>query len=193
MPTNRLLSALAVALLCGCVSARVVTTPAPTPAPGSHIRYATRPDPGNLVAARLVSLDASSMVSERFVAGPTFGKWVREAIATDSLALLQVRIGRDRNPGKGALFGAVSGLALGILCAATVEDGWLQPTPEECVAGYIVMGVGTGALVGLLARSDVWAPATLPGARPQPVEAPVALRAEPLRFGFRIPFGRLGP
>ena len=193
MRNSGFLTALAIALLTGCASARVVTTPAPTPAPGSRIRYTTRPDPGYLIPARLVSLDADSMVSERFVAGPTSGEWVREAMATESLALVQVRIGRQGNAGRGALIGGIAGLAIGAVCAATVEGGWLEPTPGECVAGYAVMGLGTGALIGLIARSDVWAPATLPGARRQPAEAPVALLGGPLRVGIRMPFGRLGP
>ena len=177
---------LAIALVTACAPAHLVTRPAPTPPPGSRIRYAARSDSTELIAARLVSLDADSLVFERFIAGPPRGGWVAGSLATDSVARLQVRIGRRSNPGRGALFGAAVGLGLGIACAGE-EGEWV--TPEQCLFGYTLIGTGTGLVIGLLVRGDVWAPTVLPGHDRNP---PVAGRATPLGFGLRLPIGLAG-
>jgi hypothetical protein len=70
--------------------------------------------------------------------------------------------------GRGALIGAVAGLGLGFVCAG--EEGELV-SAEQCIGGYTLLGTGAGALIGLLVRSDVWAPVALPTvpATPPPV------------------------
>lgn len=156
MQSSRFLCLLILGLLPGC--AHVTTEPAPAPVPGDRIRFAGRPDTSGLVTARLVSLDADSLVFERFVPGEP-GGWVAGALATDSVSRLQVRVGRRRHPGMGALIGGAVGAAVGLACAT--EEGDFV-TPEQCFAGFTVMGTGAGLLIGLLVRTDVWAPATLP-------------------------------
>jgi hypothetical protein len=152
---------------------RVTTTPAPAPSAGTAIRYATRPDSTRLTNARLVSLDAERLVFERYQMDPAGrrGVWTLDTVATPSLAKLQVTVGRRGNAGRGALIGLAVGLGLGIACAGE-EGGMGSPSDESCTAGSVVMGTATGALIGLLVKSDIWAPAVLP---PQPQEPPVAL------------------
>jgi len=154
---------LALAALTGCASARVVPTPAPVPSPGSPIRVATRADPSCLIAARLVSLDADTLAFERFVPGDRGATWVPARIATDSIAQVQTRIARHGNGGSGAVIGAGLGLGLGIICAGGYdEDEWFAPTAGECLASGVVTGAATGFLIGLLVKTDVWAPVPLP-------------------------------
>ena len=74
---------------------------------------------------------------------------------------------------RGALIGFAAGLGLGLACASE-EGGMGAPSDEGCAAGYIVMGTATGALIGLLIKSDLWAPTVLPS-RPGGQEPPVAL------------------
>jgi hypothetical protein len=121
----------------------------------------------------LVSLDAERLVFERYQMDPAGlrGVWTPDTVATPSLATLQVPVGRRGNAGRGALIGAAAGVALGIACASE-DSEWFSG--EECFAGYTVFGAGTGALIGLLIRSDVWAPAVLPSRPPAP-EPPVTL------------------
>jgi hypothetical protein len=182
----------AIAVLGGC-AAHVVTTPAPAPSRGAQIRYATRPDTSRLFNARLISLDGDSLVSERFVDGTPTGKWLPEAVATDSLALVQVRIGSRGNAGRGALIGGLAGVVLGGVCAAQTEEGWLEPTRAQCVFGLTLMGAGSGLLLGALIRSDVWAPYTPPPAHHEPPAAPVAVSVGPEGVGVRIPIRVPGP
>lgn len=161
--------ALPLALAC---APRIVTTPAPPPVPGAEIRYSTRPDTTHFVRARLVSIDADSLVVERIVMDPA-GRWGDRAVGsltTDSIASLQVRVRRGGNAGRGALIGAVVGLAAGIGCAN--DDSWVSPDPGACIVSGVLGGAGTGALIGLLVRSDVWAPAPIPRRPPDLPEAP---------------------
>jgi hypothetical protein len=153
----------------------VTTTPVPAPSAGSAIRYATRPDGTRFTKARLVSLDAERLVFERYQMDPAGrrGVWTPDTVATPSLAKLQVSVGRRGNAGRGALIGFAVGLGLGIACASE-EGGMGAPSDESCAAGYIVIGTGTGALIGLLIKSDVWAPTVLPS-RPAGQEPPVTL------------------
>jgi hypothetical protein len=181
---------LAIVLAAACAPAHVVTTPAATPVAGNPIRYAARSDSTELISARLVSLDADSLVFERFVAGHTSGKWETASLPTDSIARLQVRVGRRGNPGRGALIGGLLGAVAGIACASE-DPGWLTPTPGECMVSGILGGAGTGLLVGLLIRSDVWAPATLPTGEHEPATPVVS--ASPVGLGLRIPFRLTGP
>jgi hypothetical protein len=155
--SSRFPGLLTVAMLGACAS--VVTTPAPAPTAGDRIRYAGRPDTADLVPARLISLDGDSLVFERFVPGEP-GRWIAGALATDSVARLQVRVGRRRHAGMGALIGGAVGAAVGLACAAEEGDDFVSP--EQCFAGFTVMGAGAGLLIGLLVRTDVWAPARLP-------------------------------
>jgi hypothetical protein len=185
MRITRLSVALSVGMITACAPAHVVTMPAPTPVAGNHIRYAGRTDTTELVTVRLVSLDADSLVFERFIPADPKGRWVTGSLATDSIARLQVRVGRRGNAGRGALIGGIVGGVLGIACASE-EGGWLQPSPEECVLGYTLSGAGTGLLIGALIRSDVWAPTALPTHRR---EAPLAalVGAASTGVGLRIP------
>ena len=189
MRTASLSVSLTIGLVTACAPAHVVTTPAPTPIAGSPIRFAGRPDSTEFVTARLISLDAETLVFERFIARHPAGRWVAESLPTDSITQLQVRVGRRGNAGRGALIGGLAGVVLGIACASE-EPGWLTPTPAECLAGYTLSGVGTGLLIGLLIRSDVWAPATLPPDLEQP---PVAAATAAVGMGLRIPVRLGGP
>jgi hypothetical protein len=149
---------------------RVTTTPVPAPSAGTPIRYATRPDSTRFTKVRLVSLDAERLVFERYQMDPAGlrGGWTPDTVATPSLAHVQVPVGRRGNAGRGALIGFAVGLGLGIACAS--EDSGVGAVSDEgCAAGYVLLGTGTGALVGLLIRSDVWAPAVLPSRPPEPV------------------------
>jgi hypothetical protein len=65
------------------------------------------------------------------------------------------------------------GAVAGFVCAAQ-EDDWLTPTDGQCMVGGVLGGAGYGALIGLLIKVDVWAPAVLPS-RPAEQEPPVAL------------------
>jgi len=183
------LGLLAAAFLGGCGHAYVVTTPVPAPAAGDRIRYSGTSDTSEFVYARFVSIDPDSLVFERFVSG--WGKgpgvWARVSLATDSVGRLQVRIGRRTNTGRGTLIGLAAGGVLGVACAATTESGWMEPTPEQCLVGYTLMGAGTGFLIGALTHSDVWAPSPLPRRKPPPVPAPVS--ATPYAIGVRVFLG----
>jgi hypothetical protein len=124
---------------------------------------ATRADPSRLIAARLVSLDADTLAFERFVPGDRGAQWVPARIATDSIAQVQTRIARHANGGGGALIGAGLGLGLGIVCAGGYdEDEWFAPTAGECLVSGAVTGAATGFLIGLLVKTDVWAPLPFP-------------------------------
>jgi hypothetical protein len=171
--------ALVLGFITACAPARVVTTPAPVPAPGGPIRYALRSDPFRLAAGRMISLDADTLAFERFVSGVR-GHWVAVRIPTDSIAQLQTRIGRRANGGRGALIGGGIGVGLGVLCAASYnEDEWLTPTPGQCLASGLVSGVATGFLIGALSRSDIWAPVLLPRRGvPEPAVPPVTAAIE---------------
>jgi hypothetical protein len=186
------LTLLVAVFLAGCGHAYVVTTPVPAPAAGDRIRYAGTADTSEFVYARLVSIDPDSLVFERFVSG--WGKgpgvWARASLPTGSVGRLQVRIGRRANTGRGTLIGLAAGGVLGVACAATTESGWMEPTPEQCLVGYTLMGAGTGFLIGALSHGDVWAPSPLPRRKPTPVPGPVPapVSAAPLGIGVRIAF-----
>lgn len=171
---------LAAGFLSACIPGHVVSTPAPTPVAGERIRYAGILDTSEFIQARLVSVDADSLVFERLVTGwgKGSGVWARGSVSTDSIGRLQVRVGRRSNGGRGALIGVLVGGGLGLACAATTEGGWMEPTPEQCMLGYTLMGAGTGFLIGALIRSDIWAPSPLPRRKPAPA---------PLAIGIRTP------
>jgi hypothetical protein len=183
------LAVLTLGLLAACAPAHVVTTPAPMPVAGDRIRYAGVSDTGEFIDARMVSVNADSLVFERFVSGWNNGPglWARGSIPTDSIGGFQVHIGRRANAGRGALIGTLVGGAIGVACAATTREGWFQPTPEQCVFAYTLTGAGTGLLIGALSRSDVWAPTALPRRRPPPPIAGAPLPAgAALAIGFSI-------
>jgi hypothetical protein len=180
-------AAFAVGLVTACAPAHVVSTPVPVAAAGDRIRYAGRSDSTAFITGRLISIDADSLVFERFVARDPAGSWVMGSVPTDSIARLQVRVGRRANPGRGALIGGIVGGAIGILCAAETSSGWLEPSPEACFLGYTLTGLGTGLLIGALRRSDVWAPTPVPRRRPEPTPVPAPVSAAPAASGVRIP------
>jgi hypothetical protein len=166
------ISVLAAGLLVGCAPAHVVTTPAPVPGVGELIRFADVADSTEFIVGRLVSVDLNQLVVQRFVRPSLVrpeisspGEWVRDSISTDSIARLQVRVGRRGNGIRGAIIGALAGATIGVICA-TEPEGLGTPSGEACFLGYTLFGTGTGWLIGSLRRSDVWAPAPLPD-RPQ--------------------------
>jgi hypothetical protein len=163
------------AVIFAACSPRVLTTPVPVPAAGADIRYSTKADSTSFTRARLVSLDADSLVFDRLVARPAGdgSRWVAGSLPTASIAVLQVRAGSRNNAGRGALIGSALGLVTAIGCAT--EKGWLTPSPGQCFVGGAISGAATGAVIGLLVRSAVWAPAVLPTA-PEPPVPPVTLR-----------------
>jgi hypothetical protein len=175
---------LAAVLLTAC-GPHVVTTPAPAPEPGARIRFLARAATGGYVVGRLIDFRADTIVFERFVPGDAGAKWVPASLPADSIALLQVRIGRRGNAGRGALIGGAVGLGLGLACAGQ-DAGWFQPAPEECLVSGLVTGAGTGLLIGLLVRSDVWAPTAVP--RRADTAPGLVAAAFPPRVGLRIPF-----
>jgi hypothetical protein len=186
MQIPRLSVALAIGLVTGCAPAHVVSTPAPAPVAGIHIRYAVRPDTTHLVTARVISLDADRMVFERFIPGDP-GRWLADSLAADSITRLQVRVGRRGNAGRGGLIGGLVGGALGILCASTASYSSWGPSAESCFMAYTLMGAGTGLLIGALTRSDVWAPAPLPTRRQEEPPAPASVSTARIGIGIRIP------
>ena len=161
--------------LCSACGSSLVSTPITAPAPGSHIRYATVPDSSRLAKARLVSLDTERLVFERFEMGPMgrTGDWIRDSVPTPSLATLQVRVRRRSHAGQGALVGVALGAVAGVACLAQ-EDDWLTPSDGQCMVGGLLGGAGYGALIGLLIKSEVWAPA-IPPSPPREQEPPVTL------------------
>jgi hypothetical protein len=165
MQIVRRFAAVAVVLVAACAPAHMVRTPVPVAAAGDRIRYAGRSDSTAFITGRLISIDADSLVFERFVARDPAGIWVRGSVPTDSIARLHVRVGRRANAGRGALIGGIVGGALGIMCAAQTSSGWLEPSPEGCFVGFTLMGLGPGLLIGALRRSDVWAPTPVPRRR----------------------------
>jgi len=186
---DRFAALLALGLTSACAD-HVTTTPAPAPTPGAPIRYAAATHPDRFTTARLVFLNADSLVFEQFhpaVSGQE-GRWVTGLLATASLAHLQVRTGRRGNASQGALIGAGAGLAIGLLCAASInEDEWLQPTPEGCVASGILSGAGFGLLIGALVRSDVWSPVVLPKRPGEPLPQAPPVTAGRMGVGIRLP------
>jgi hypothetical protein len=191
MVIPRLFLLLVVGLAPACAPAHVVSTPGPAPVTGDRIRYAARSDPTAFTTARLVSLDADSLIFERLVIDRA-QHWVPSSLPTDSIARLQVRIGRRGNAGRGAIIGALVGLAAAVSCASE-EPGWLTPTPGECFVGLGLSGLATGAFIGMLIRSDVWAPTALPSRPQAPVAGPVPVSALPVGMGIRIPIRLTGP
>ena len=165
---------LAAGLLGGCAPAHVVTTPGPAPGAGELIRYADVADSSEFIVGRLVSLNPDQLVVQRFVSPSLVrpeikspGEWVRDSISTDSIARLQVRVGRRGNGTRGAIIGALAGATIGVICANEPE-GLGTPSDGACFLGYTLFGTGTGWLIGSLRRSDVWAPAPLPDRRQAP-------------------------
>jgi hypothetical protein len=185
MRINRCSVTLAVSLVMACAPAHVMITPAPTPGAGNRIRYASRSDTTEFVTARVISLDADSLIYERFIPGDP-GRWVPGSFATDSIGRLQVRVGRRGNAGRGALIGGLVGVVLGVVCA-NEDPGWLQPSPEQCLVGYTISGVGTGLLIGALVRSDIWAPAPLPMRPREAPSTPAPITMAPVGIGLSIP------
>lgn len=181
----RLFLFLVVALAPACAPAHVVGTPGPAPVTGDRIRYAARSDPTDFTTVRLVSVDADSLIFERLVIDRVQHS-VTSSLPTDSIARLQVRISRRGNAGRGALIGALVGVVAGVACASE-ESGWLTPTPGECVLGLGLSGLATGAFIGVLIRSDVWAPTALPSRPRAPAPGPAPVSALPVGIGIRTP------
>lgn len=177
--------ALALGLTAAC-AAHVVTTPAPVPAPGERIRYSTRSDTAKFTQGRLLSLSREGLSYERFFADPTGreSRWVTRTVPAESLAQVQVRVGRRRNIGGGAAIGLGVGFMLGLACAAE-ESGFV--TAEECLAGYAISGAGTGALIGLLVRNDVWAPVNPPDEPRERADPRPQVTLGTRGLGIRIP------
>ncbi|MDF1504900.1 hypothetical protein [Roseisolibacter sp. H3M3-2] len=136
-------------------------------APGDRVRVDLRPS-GARVVGSVVASDADTL---RLV--------VREGDRPDTLAVPTARLhgvwrsaGHRTHVARNALVGAGSGVAAGVLTAATYDEaadgGWFHITPAD--AGVIVglaVGVpaaGVGALTGL-ARTEAWERVPLPAVR----------------------------
>jgi hypothetical protein len=147
-------------LLClgGCLPERVVSTPGPLPEPGSRIRYTRWPDTASFTAARLVSLDANSMVFERRMTRPPELRFTT-TMPTHEIAALQVRIGGRGHAAQGLLIGAAAGLILGTLEESQSSSSSWNFTPPAGVVAFVggLMGLGIGASI----RSSTWAPVLL--------------------------------
>jgi len=159
--------ALVAGLLAACVPARVVTTPAGVPAHDTRIRYSLYADTGRFATALMVALDADSLRVASFVADLSGrpDQRVVTAIPTDSIAQLQVHVGRRRHVGRGLLIGGLAGAALGGLCASDADHSWAGST-GGCLAGATASGLLAGLVAGALIRSHVWAPVPLPSSPP---------------------------
>jgi hypothetical protein len=159
----------------------------PVPEPGDRIRYSLAIDSGRLYTGRAVRLDGDTIVVDRLVSSMIGGaaEWDSAAFATSSLARLEMRVGRRGNAGRGALIGGGVGLLLGVFCAIDTEEGWLEPSPAECVSISTLGGAMTGGLIGMLIRSDVWEPVVLP-LRPPTVPGDPAITASSFGIGIRI-------
>lgn len=160
--------ALVAGLLAACAPAQVVTTPAAMPAPDARIRYSLQADTTRFTTALMVSLGADSLRVAHFV--PDLSgrpdQRVVTAIPTDSVARLQVHVGRRAHVGRGVLIGGLAGAALGALCASDADESWAGST-GGCLAGATASGLLAGLVAGALIRSNVWAPVTLPPGSPR--------------------------
>ncbi len=88
------------------------------------------------------------------------------AVDRTTIQELEVSSGRKRNVGKGALWGAGVGLALGILGAVAVDDcgvlndddffDFCEGEEATIILGSTAAGAGWGALIGLLITSERW-------------------------------------
>jgi hypothetical protein len=182
------LAVAALVLTAACAAPHVVSTPAPIPSAGTPIRYSHRSDSTRFVTGRLVSLDSHALAAERFVPNARDGRWLPVSVPTDSLAGLQVLVGKRSNGGRGALIGGIAGAALALACEiSTPKAGSLDFTGSECTISALIAGPGAGFLIGSLSHSDVWAPVMLPPDHPPGV---ISVRRGP-GLGVRIPF-RLG-
>lgn len=182
------LAVTALALTAACAPPHVVSTPAPIPPAGTAIRYSHRSDSTHFLAGRLASLDSRVLVAERFEPNARDGRWVPISIPTDSVAGLQVLVGKRSNAGRGALIGAIVGAAAALGCElSTPRAGSLDFTGPECTISALIVGPAFGFFIGSLSHRDVWAPVMLP---PNHLPGVVAARHGP-GLGVRIPF-RLG-
>ena len=158
---------LVLGLLTACAPAHVVSTSAAVPAADTRIRYSLLADTARFSTALMVSLDADSLRVARFV--PDLSgrpdQRVVTAIPTDSIARLQVHVGRRRHVVRGLLFGGLAGAALGALCASDADHSWAGST-GGCLAGATASGLVAGLVAGALIRSSVWAPVRLPPGSP---------------------------
>lgn len=179
MPISRFACLLALGVLGGCTSKQVVTTPAPEPASGAAVRYATRLDSAHFIAARLVSLDADHLVVERLSRGGDRG--VADSVPIASLSFLQVRVARRNNAAAGLLIGAGAGLVLGAACASQSEDSWMTPSSSECMTLVPLSGALWGLMIGALTHRETWAPVRLPRAPADDSEAPAITAASDYR------------
>jgi hypothetical protein len=177
--------ALLLAFVTGCASTSVVTTPSPVPPAGTSMRYALSSDSSRLIEGRLISLDADTLVFERFVPErPAYRErahWVADRVPTDSIALLQAKVRQGTQVGRGAMIGGGIGFAVGLLCAAgSDESDFVAPSGGQCLASGVLSGAAIGAVIGALSHKDAWAPVLLP-APPltEPLEAPATAAAEP--------------
>lgn len=178
----------ALALTAACAPAHVDSMPAPVPSAGAAIRYSHRSDSTHYLTGRLASLDSHVLVAERFEPNARDGRWIPVSVPTDSLAALQVLVGKRSNAGRGALIGGIAGAALALACELTpAKPGSLDFTGPECTISALIVGPAAGLVIGSLSHSDAWAPVLLP-----PNHLPgVVAAGRGLGLGVRIPL-RLG-
>lgn len=178
----------ALGLLAACASNHVVRTPAPVN-PGDTVRYAFHSDQSDFVQARAISLTADTLVFERSLIGEP-GRWVKGQFPTDSLARLQVHVGRHGNAAKGVVIGAAIGLGFGALCATEPDTGYFST--GDCVLTSTLTGASLGLLFGALKHTNEWAPVVMPEQVPAAAPGP-AVSVVPAGVGIRIPFRAGGP
>ncbi len=161
---KRIGSCLPLAMLLAAACAPAHSAGSPFPEPGDRVRYSTVSDTGRRHVGRTVRLHGDTIVIDRLVPSMTGGApaWASASFVTPSLARLEKRVGRRGHAGRGALIGGGAGLLLGMLCTMEDEESFPQSGQGACFSGGVLLGVGTGALIGMAIRSDVWEPVVLP-------------------------------
>ncbi len=114
------------------------------------------------------------------------------SIGRAGIRRMEISSGRERNPEKGALWGAGAGLGLGLLAIATLDEctvrttGWsfdlCAGNEDFLILSNVVAGAAWGALIGLLVTSERWE--TVPQASLIPGEMDGGIG---LAVGFRLP------
>jgi hypothetical protein len=159
------------------IAAAVLATPAAIPLAaqdGTALQADAR--------VRLMTVGANRWVTGKLLAAPAdsvkllAGDTVPMALATSSLARLEVSRGMRRQTGRGLRIGTAVGAVAGfILGVATYEEctGFCIGDPGQGGTGLIAgvlggaFGLGIGALIGSSFEAERWSPMPLPASRPE--------------------------